>query len=362
MKERKTMRRGLAIAIALCLAVFFSSLTSAQAKNDPLGSGKTKLTLEKSFLSFLSQNGLKLRAKLGAKRQAKTITLPIIGGTMDLAEGRGEIAQEGTIFFQGAKGKVPLRKITVKTRHTPLVAKVGGSQLKVASAKEISSKRAGFGSTFSAKELSLTAKAATRLNKKLRPRVPFTQGQLMGSLKTTPQPALITIEDRGRATLAFDPAFAAKLEGRFVSLNPVFPAEHQGATFTFPLAAGGALAPDGSQGTLRTAGEVEALQLHGAQLFWRELWLDLGARQGTVEAELLPTPPYPGKSARTALFDLGATAVSSDPKSRTISVSGAPLTLNAAGAQELNEAFGGGRALFAVGELVGTVSFGAVGE
>ncbi len=353
------MKTKIALCLLPCLLLFASG---AQAKNDPLGSGKTKLTLDKSLLSYLAQNGLKLRAKLGAKRQAQTITLPVIGGTMDLAEGIGEIQQEGTLLFEGAKGKVPFRDITIKTKKTPLVAKVGGSQLKVASAKEISSKRAGFGSTFTAKELSLTAKAATRLNKKLRPKVPFAQGQLLGSLTSTPQPELITIEDKGRATLVFDPAFVAKLEGRFVSLNPVFPAEHQGATFTFPLAAGGALAPNGSQGTLRSAGEVEALQLHGAQLFWRELWLDLGAHQGTVEAELLPSPPYPGKSPRTALFDLGATAVASDPKSRTISVSGAPLTLNAAGAQELNEAFGGGKVLFAVGEVVGAVSFSGVGE
>jgi hypothetical protein len=360
MKEPKMRRR--ALAITTCFAVFFSSLAGAQAKNDPLGSGKTKLTLDKSFLSFLSQNDLKLKAKLGAKRKGKTITLPIVGGTMDLAEGSGEIQQEGTLTFEGAKGKVPFRDLTVKTKKTPLIAKVGGSQLKVASAKTISSKRAGFGSTFKAMKLSLTAKAATRLNKKLRPKLPFAQGQLLGSLTSTPQPELITIEDQGRATIAFDGAFVSKLEGRFVSLNPVFPAEHVGATFTFPIAAGGSLAPDGSQGTLRSAGEVELLQLHGAQLFWRELWFDLGAHQGNTEAELLPSPPYPGKSPRGALFDLAITAVASDPKTRTISVSGAPLTLNAAGAQELNEAFGEEKGLFAVGEVVGAVSFGAVGE
>jgi hypothetical protein len=360
MRRGKKTRR--ALAIATCLALLLCLAQGAQAKNDPLGSGKTKLSLDKSFLSFLSQNNLKLRAKLGAKRRGKTITLPITGGTMDLAEGRGEVQQEGTLFFEGAKGKVPFREITIKTKRTPLVAKVGGSQLKVAQAKRISSTRAGFGSTFKATELSLTAKAATRLNKKLRPKVSFAQGQLLGSLVSSPQPKLITIEDQGRATLAFDAAFVQKLEGRFVSLNPVFPAEHQGTTFTFPIAAGGALAPDGSQGTLRTAGDVELLQLHGAQLFWREIWFDLGAHQGNTEAELDPSPPYPGKSPRGALFDLAATAVASDPKTRTISVSGAPLTLNAAGAQELNEAFGEGKGLFAVGELVGAVSFSAVGE
>jgi hypothetical protein len=352
----KTKTMIAVLALLLCLA------PGAQAKNDPLGSGKTKLTLDKSFLSFLSQNQLKLKAKLGAKRQGRTISLPIVGGSMDLAEGRGEIGQEGTLFFEGAKGKVPLREITIKTKRTPLVAKVGGSQLKVAQAKRISSKRQGFGSTFSAQKLSLTAKAATRLNKKLRPKLPFAQGQLLGSLVSAPQPELITIEDTGRATLAFDAAFVSKLEGRFVSLNPVFPAEHQGAIFTFPIAAGAALAPNGSQGTLRTAGEVELLQLHGAQLFWREVWLDLGAHQGNIEAELLPSPPYPGKSPRGALFDLAVTAVGSDPKTRTISLSGAPLTLNAAGAQQLNDAFGEGKGLFAVGEVVGAVSFEAVGE
>ena len=353
------MRRALPI---LSLALLLSFAPGAGAKNDPLGSGTTKLSLDKSFLSYLAHNDLKLRAKLGARRQGKTIAMPITGGTMDLAAGEGEIDSEGTLLFEGAKGKVPFREITVKTKKTPLIAKVGGSQLKVAQAKSISSKRAGFGSTFKAQELTLTAKAATRLDKKLRPKAPFKEGQLLGSLTSTPQPELITIEDKGRATLAFDPSFVAKLDSRFVSLNPVFPAEHQGATFTFPLAAGGALAPDGSQGTLRSAGEVEALQLHGAQLFWREVWLDLGAHQASVEAELLPTPPYPGKTPRTAIFDLAAVPVASDPKSRTIAVSGAPLTLNAAGVQELNEAFGGGRALFAVGEVVGAVSFGVVGS
>jgi hypothetical protein len=360
MRSTKTIRS--AIAITSCLAVFFSSLAGAQAKNDPLGSGKTKLSLDKSFLSYLAQNDLKLRAKQGAKRKGKTIVLPIVGGTMDLAKGSGEIQQEGTLVFEGKRGSVPLREIRVKTKKTPLIAKAGGGQLKLAQAKQISSKRAGFGSSFTATKLSLTAKLITRLNKKLRPKVPFQAGQPFGSLSSKPQPALITIEDQGRATLAFDGAFVSKLEGRFVSFNSVFPAEHQGATFTFPIAAGGSLAPDGSQGTLRTAGDVELLQLHGAQLFWRELWLDLGAHQANTEAELLPSPPYPGKSPRGALFDLALTPVASDPKTRTISVTGAPLTLNAAGAQQLNEAFGEGKGLFAVGELVGAVSFGAVGE
>lgn len=117
----KTKATIVALLLALCLA------GQAQAKNDPLGSGKTKLTLDKSFTSYLAKNDLKLAAKLGAKRQGKTISLPIMGGTMDLPAGKGEIDQEGTIVFEGAKGKVPFRDIAVKTKKTPLIAKVGGA-------------------------------------------------------------------------------------------------------------------------------------------------------------------------------------------------------------------------------------------
>jgi hypothetical protein len=54
--------------------------------------------------------------------------------------------------------------------------------------------------------------------------------------------------------------------------------------------------------------------------------------------------------------------ISSEPKRRTISLSGAQLTLNSTGAGELNEAFGEGTELFTAGEVIGAVSFTAVGE
>jgi hypothetical protein len=354
------MKKAKAAIAALSLLLFLAP--GAKAKNDPLGSGTTKLTLDKGLLSYLAHNDLKLKAKQGAKLGAKTVSLPVVGGSMDLAAGMGEIAQQGTLVIEGKHGKVPLREITIKTKKTPLIAKVGGSQLKVATAKRISSKRNGFGSSFTATKLTLTAKVATRLQKKLRPKLPFKEGQPLGSLTAKPQPELITIAEEGKATLLFDPTFAQKLEAHFVSLNPLFPAEHQGLIFTFPIAAGGALAPDASQGTLRTAGAIEALQLHGGQLFWHEPWLDLGTHQASSEAELLPAPPLPGKLTRAGAFEVGPAPVASDPKARTISVSGAPLTLSAQSAQQLNLAFAEGKADFNAGEAVGTVGFVAVGE
>lgn len=348
------------IAIALLFLLFF--VPAAQAKNDPLRGGTTKLTPDKRFVSFLAKDGIKLKGKAGARQKGSAFTLPVVGGSLDPTTGKGQIDQEGSLVFEAAKHKVPLRDIAVKTERTPLVAKVGGSQLKVASAAKISSKRAGFGSSFSAKALALTAKVATRLNKKLRPRVPFKEGQPFGSLTSTPQPQLASIIESGRETLVFDPAFVAKLDQRFVSLNPVFPAEHQGASFSFPIVAGGSLAPDGAEGTLRAGGAVELLQLGGGQVFWKEPWLDLGVRSDSAEVDLEPTPAFPGKMGRLGVFDLGEASVVSDPSTRTISLAGAPLTLNASAAAQLNQAFGEGQAVFASGEALGSVSFEAVGQ
>jgi hypothetical protein len=356
------MRGHAGLTAVAGLAALLLLAPIAQGAYDPVGSGTTKLTLDKRFASFLKQDKVALSAKAPAKRKGATFALPISSGNLDPTTGKGETSQEGTLIFQSAKGKVPLRELTVKTKHSPLIAKVGGSQLKVATASKLSTKRDGFGSTFTAKALALSAKAATRLNKKLRPKVPFQAGQPLGTLLTKAQPQLITVLEANKATLLFDSAFLAKLESRFVSLNPIFPAERAGPSFSFPIAVGGAIAPDGSEGTLRTGGTVELLQLGAGQVFWKELWLDLGARSDSAEVDVEPTPAFPGKLGRVGVFDLGAAPVASDPKARTVSVSGAPLTLQAQSAQTLNEAFAQGQGVFAAGEAVGTLSFVAQGQ
>jgi len=356
------MRRQTAAATALAALALLAIAPAAQATYDPLGSGTTKLTLDKRFVSFLKADGIVLTASAGAKGKGKAFALPVVDGNMDPTIGQGEIDQEGTLLFQNDRKHVPLRKIVLKTKHSPLIAKVGGSQLKIATSSKLSSKREGFGTAFSAKALKLTAKVATRLNKKLRPRIPFAEGQPFGTLSSNAQPRLVTILEQGRATLVFDPAFVAKLDGLFVSLNPIFPAEHQKSTFTFPIVPGGQLAPNGSESTFRTGGSVELLQLGGGQIFWHELWLDIAAKVDSAEVDVEPTPAFPGKLGRIGVFDLGASAVSSDPNARTISVSGAPLALQAQTAKTLNEAFAPGKEPFKAGEAVGALSFTAQGQ
>ncbi|HWI96502.1 MAG TPA: hypothetical protein VNS60_10600 [Solirubrobacterales bacterium] len=356
-------RREARAAALLCVALLTAFAASARASYDPVGSGATKLTLDKGFVAFLKRAGVRLTASQGAKREGGIYLLPVVGGQIDPVEGRGEANAEGVLSFTSQGRRVPLRGIRIEASRQPLVAKAGGSQLKLATAKRTTARRAGFGTKLTSVELRLTAKLITRLNKKLRPKAPFGANQLLGTLVTNAQPRLATIEEKGTATITLDPGFLAKLDSLFVSLNPIAPAQRFGAQATFPIAVGGAIAPDGSEGTLRTGGALEFLQLGSGQVFWSEPWLDLAARSDTAEVDIEPTPAFPGKIGRAGVLDLGAAAFTPDPRARTISVSGAPLVLSAAAAQSFNEAFAQGEPpAFSAGEAVGSVSFTAQGQ
>jgi hypothetical protein len=349
-------------AATFTLLVALLAVPGAKAAYDPVGAGATKLVLDRSFASFLKRDGITLSGAQGAKRKGTSFTLPITGGNLDPTIGKGEISQEGTLVFQSQRKKVPLRDIRLKTKHSPLIAKVGGSQLKVASSSKLSFQREGFDSSFAAKQLKLSAKVATRLNKKLRPKEEFKAGQLLGSLKAKAEPKLTTILAQNRATLVFASSFLSKLESRFVSVNPIFPAEHVGPTYSFPIIIGGSISPDASEGTLRTGGTVELLQLGGGQVFWQEPWLDLGAHIDTAEVDLEPTPAFAGKIGRLGVFDAQGGSVSPNPGARTISDAGISLTLTASTAKQLNEAFDEGKGLFAAGDAVGALSFVGQGQ
>jgi hypothetical protein len=349
-------------AAALMLLLALVSTPGAGAAYDPIGGGATRLVLDKRFVAFLDDAGVSVAAKAGATKRGRALVLPVTGGQLDPTAGRGEVEQEGSIVFSSSRRNVPLRKLVVKTKSAPLVAKVGGSQLKVATSTATRTSRRGFGTMFSARKLRLTAKVATRLNKKLRPHQHFDEGQVIGKLVAEAQPALVSIVSAGRATLAFDAAFVAKLDQHFVSFNPIAPAERVGSSFTLPIAADGTLAPDASAGTLRTGGEIEFLQLGAGQVFWGQPWFDVGLDAALAEVDLEPTPAFPGTIGQVPILSMGAGLAGSDPGGRTISLAGAPLVLTPETAAAFNQAFAAGENDFSAGELLGTISFSAEGQ
>jgi hypothetical protein len=352
-------------SLLAAIAVLVGATSLAQASYDPVASGATRLSFNKGFLAFLSSNGVKLVAKSPATIRGRVLTLPVSEGAVDPTIGKGEIEQDGVLVFQRGKLAVPFKRVTVKANHTPIQAKVGGSQFKVATASKVSAVRDGFGMDIRARGLELGVKVATRLNKKLHLGRAFSEGQLIGSLKAKTQPRTVALLPQDRASFAPDSGFLAKLNGLFVSVNPISPAElSPGPLFSFPIIANSQLAPDASSGTLRTGGSLEFLQLGGGQIFQHEFWVDFGAKVDSAEVDVQPSPPYPGKEGRIGALEVsmaGAT-VTSNPQARTIAVSNALLTLAASTAASFNEAFAERKEVFKAGDAFGALSFTASGQ
>jgi hypothetical protein len=360
------MRRS-ALTAVLALVALLCLVPLASAAYDPLGSGTTKLTLDKGFLALLKQNKVKLSTTAPATLKGATVNFPVSAGKFDPTNAKGTVEHEGALVFSAGSRKLPLKALQLKTtsKRTPLSAKVGGSQLKLAQAKSLVVSRQGFGDKVKVSSLTLSAKLATRLDKKLRLKGAFKEGQALGQTLTVAQPETIAVLGKGAVTLTLDPGIVAKLGSLFVAVNPIFGAEHQGPVFTLPIF-GGTIAPDGSQGTLETQGALELLQLGGGQVFWREPWLDLGGKSFNAEVDAEPAPPYGGKVGRVSVapLTLPGPAVA-DARARTVSVAGASLALDAATAQTFNEVFAkpqGKDGVFSAGEGLGSVSFTAQGQ
>lgn len=339
----------------------------ARADYDPLGSGTTKFTLDKSFLALMAQSGVKLSATAPAKLKGGAVTFPVTGGKFDPTAAKGTVEHEGALVFRAGNRSIPIKALQLKTtqKHSPLSAKVGGSQLKLAQAKSLTVAREGFGNKVKASTLTLSAKLATRLGKKLRLKDVFEEGLPLGQTLTKANPVTIAVLGKNKAAFSFAPGIEAKLRSLFVAVNPIFPAEHIGAQFTLPIF-GGTVAPDASQGTIETSGSLEFLQLGGGQVFWAEDWLDLAAKTAGPEVNVQPSPPFPGKLGRTpvATFAFAAPALA-DAKARTVTVNGAALALGAPTAATFNELFAkpqGKDGVFVAGEALGTISFVAQGQ
>lgn len=355
--------RAVAVLAAFCLLAFSAS---AQADYDPLGSGSTKLTIDKSFLALLKENGVKLSAAAPAKLNGATVTFPVSGGKFDPTAAKGTVEHEGALVFKADGRSIPIKALQLKTtqRKAPLSAKVGGSQLKLASAKSLTVVRQGFGDKVKVTTLAISSKLATRLAKKLRLRGVFKEGQAFGRSQTVAEPETISVLESGKAAFTFDPGIEAKLRSLFVAINPIFPAEHIGAQFTLPIF-GGTISPDASIGTIETLGSLELLQLGGGQVFWGENWFELATKTASPEVTVLPSPPYAGKAGKLAVatFALPTPAVA-NAKAKTVTVT-ASLVVTPATAVTFNEVFAkpqGKDGVFVAGEALGSLTFVAQGQ
>lgn len=350
---------------ALALAALLVAPAAGAAGYDPIASGQTTLKLAPSFAALLHRSGVKLEGKGGVEVRGRAIAFPVTAGKLEPIEARGTIGHGGRLVFRAGSRKLPLRSLQLKTTRasSPFAAKLGGGQLKLSTGAHLKSERSGFGSEFTTTAMRLSAKVAGRLGKKLRLPGVFRAGQKLGAAGTAVEPATVGLAPAGRLDLTIDPGFAAKLASFFVAANPIFPGEHPGA-FTFPIG-GGVLAPNGSSGLVKSTGGMEFIQVGGGQFFIRNLEPELATATANAEYQLVLASTGPGPNAAGPLLGLGPGTFAAEPVARTITETGAPLTLSTTVAQGFNEAFCkplGKPDAFAAGEVLGTIVYAATGE
>lgn len=356
------MKLGARLLVSMAVLLAFVATPTLQASYDPLASGTTVLRLDKSFRTLLQKHGVEISTREGARYKAGALRFPVSGGRFDPTSEKGTVEHDGTVLLEGGGPPVSLKGLQLKTtrRSSPLVAKLGGGQLKLGTPRRLSIAQRGFGDEVVVSSIRITAKFATRLSKRLRLRGVFKEGMLLGSAVTRVDPATVTVLGQGAVQLEVDPGMAAKLDDLHVAFNPIFPAERRGP-FTLPIF-GGELAPDFSSGVLQLQGGLELLQLGGGQVIWRESILDLASQALSPELEVKPSPPYPGKVGQqvVAALNLSSGAPSASPENRTLTVTGAALTLTAATAALFNEVFAKPQDkenVFLAGDAFGRISF-----
>jgi hypothetical protein len=355
------------LAWSLCLiALAASAPAAALATYDDVGSGSTRLVLDKGFVSLMQRNGVKLSVRAPAKLKKGVVTFPAVRGKFDPTTGKATVDHDGALILKSKRGFVSLKSLQVKTtrKSAPLAAKVAGGQLKLGSGKG-SFARFGFGMKYTVRAIRLAPKVAARLNKRLHLETLAGPSTVLGSATSAVEPQAVSVLGQGRVSLDLDPGFLAKLDQLHVAVNPVFPAEHPGS-FTFTIF-GGRLAPDLSGGPLDTRGGLELLQLGGGKVTWTDPRLDFGAGNFEPEADVEPAPPYAGKMGPVLVAALGLAGapVTADPRRRTVSLQGGSLTLGEATAATLNEVFAKPQekdGIFVAGEPFGAISFTAQGQ
>jgi hypothetical protein len=335
----------------ICLSILLTLTVAAPARGvyDPLASGSTVLKFDKNFLRLLQAHEVEISIREGAGFQGGALRFPVSGGRFDPTTRKGTVEHEGAVVFRRRNRTLSLKGLQLKTtrRSSPLVAKLGGGQLKLGPAQRLKVVRRGFGEKITVISMRLTAKFATRLSKRLQLRGVFEEGMPVGSAVTRANPVTISVLPKGAAQLGLDPAMAAKLDELHVAVNPIFPAERPGI-FTLPISSG-KLALDFSSDYLQLAGALEMLQLGGGQVFWREPVLDFGG--GTLGQK---------EGEAVAALDLITGTAAVDPERRTLAMTNATLNLIEPTAAVFNQAFAepqGKQAIFSAGEAFGRISF-----
>jgi hypothetical protein len=347
---------------------------------------------------------IKLQSSRGMKLKPKTLTLPITGGAVDPVDGSGTVQVKGG--FKAKRGKV---KLQVKVTTLTLGAAGGQGSITVKVNKDFVGNyatlsggtvaRSGWGAVISNTRATIAGRGAKALNRAFSSRKKgkgagksargkVKAGRPLGTVVsiTTDPRSVEVVPGTGTLTLHTDlgGAFASKLPEHCIEpldlLNPgvapIPPATQSVADFEFPVS-GGSVAPDFSAGELLTAGGQIITKNStpivtpsacndnppptGTQL--KSTDFGVAFDQNALRAiATLPTGTVLPRAPLGAI-DFSAGTRSVDPSTKTVTVTGAAVTLADLAAPLLNQNFpnqsGTASNDFAAGDLIGTIDLTA---
>lgn len=333
MARRGTLPAGILAAALIALMAF---APFASAASDPLASGKTTMTLQKSFTNYLKTFGISIAKISPAKLSGGKATFNVTGGSLDPTTGKGTVNLGGGLKFKAGKKNVQVKGLVLSTEKKTLTGKVGGKKVSIASVAGWSFTRAGFGVNLKINKVKLTNAGATQLNKKLgfskgKPK-PFLKNKLIAKATSETQPATVTVLPVGNMTFSGDETLLKKLSNVEVKIQTLGLTTQSGTTFTGPIL-GGTVAPTGTAGVVQSGIGLNLIQnlFQGPSttITLGGMYVDLAAKTATVEVVASSTAVDPstgkkpldlGNLGRSSIADITVTGVTADPTTRTVGI------------------------------------------
>jgi len=351
-----------ALAICLVLALGLLGLVTAQrASAEGIAGGTTQVELNRGLFKALKKDDVQL-SKVGAGTVGgRFATLPAAGGEFDFVNGSGSFAGDGGFRLRVGRRSAKVTQLSVETLRGTLRGTVNGTKLLLAAIPRTDFAREGFGAAIATPSLRLTPRASTLLNRKLGLDA-FRPGRPFASVSANLQPGEVQVLS-GSVRFEFDAGTVAKIKSLGFDVQPM---ESSGGlsdpVFNAPLLAGRI-----DPAMTRTWGMAEGgfritdPEKPGPTVDWWNLGLSFETGKlltsglaHTEFGQLAPGPPQP-----LASLNLADASVSVDPVYRTVSITGAKATLEAAAANYINQVFAidrGKQPVLAAGDPLGAIS------
>ncbi len=350
------------MALASCLLLVLPNAAPAE----PIRKGTSQLRLSRDLMAALKAGGVGLTKVREAKVRGRVVSLPIGSGEVDLTNASGSIEHDGGFALVAGRRSVEVTEVRLDTATRGLWGKVDGRRLKLAGFAAFTAERDGFGDNIGVAALRLRPATARLLDRKLGLSGVFPARAPFASLSSAFKPLFNTVAS-GSLVLTLDPVTLAKLAAAGVTPTP-FEALVLGTeppTYAASLNAG-AIYPDLRGGSASVeAGLRLGRATPWAQLSWTGLSLSLETNKLFADTAVASgSGTSPKGVGPIAALDLSGATARVDREKRTVTITGARVTLEASAAQLVNETFAKvpGEQIVASGELLGTLSLWMTGR